>query len=418
MSKFRLNTESKAWIAYDAGNSAFATTVVAAFFPIFYKEFWSTGVDNLTAASYYSWTLTFSNLALLFSAPIIGSITDLSRTTKKLFTFFVLISIVFVALLSVLDLGDWFTALLFFGIANYCFSAGNILYDKMLVQIAPQSQLTRISSLGFAYGYLGGGVLFLINAFMTLSPETFGLADASEAIQWSFVMVSVWWGIFLIPLLIHYKDRGVALYKKSLVKESTIKVFVTLRNISEHKNAFLFLLAFFLYIDGVHTVMALASTFALNLGLASSSVIVGLILVQFVAFPATLIWSRISSRYGDRSVINICIVAYIGIIFYSTTLSSATEFYILAAGVGSVQGGIQACSRSLFGKLVPEEKSGEFFGFFNTFGKAGAFIGPALVAIFITVFDSITIALTPIILLFITGGMIMLKVKEPNETIK
>ena len=418
MSKFRLNTESKAWIAYDAGNSAFATTVVAAFFPIFYKEFWSTGVDNLTAASYYSWTLTFSNLALLFSAPIIGSITDLSRTTKKLFTFFVLISIVFVALLSVLDLGDWFTALLFFGIANYCFSAGNILYDKMLVQIAPQSQLTRISSLGFAYGYLGGGVLFLINAFMTLSPETFGLADASEAIQWSFVMVSAWWGMFLIPLLIHYKDRGVALYKKSLVKESTIKVFVTLRNISEHKNAFLFLLAFFLYIDGVHTVMALASTFALNLGLASSSVIVGLILVQFVAFPATLIWSRISSRYGDRSVINICIVAYIGIIFYSTTLSSATEFYILAAGVGSVQGGIQACSRSLFGKLVPEEKSGEFFGFFNTFGKAGAFIGPALVAIFITVFDSITIALTPIILLFITGGMIMLKVKEPNETIK
>ena len=418
MSKFRLNTESKAWIAYDAGNSAFATTVVAAFFPIFYKEFWSTGVDNLTAASYYSWTLTFSNLALLFSAPIIGSITDLSRTTKKLFTFFVLISIVFVALLSVLDLGDWFTALLFFGIANYCFSAGNILYDKMLVQIAPQSQLTRISSLGFAYGYLGGGVLFLINAFMTLSPETFGLADASEAIQWSFVMVSVWWGMFLIPLLIHYKDRGVALYKKSLVKESTIKVFVTLRNISEHKNAFLFLLAFFLYIDGVHTVMALASTFALNLGLASSSVIVGLILVQFVAFPATLIWSRISSHYGDRSVINICIVAYIGIIFYSTTLSSATEFYILAAGVGSVQGGIQACSRSLFGKLVPEEKSGEFFGFFNTFGKAGAFIGPALVAIFITVFDSITIALTPIILLFITGGMIMLKVKEPNETIK
>ena len=418
MSKFRLNTESKAWIAYDAGNSAFATTVVAAFFPIFYKEFWSTGVDNLTAASYYSWTLTFSNLALLFSAPIIGSITDLSRTTKKLFTFFVLISIVFVALLSVLDLGDWFTALLFFGIANYCFSAGNILYDKMLVQIAPQSQLTRISSLGFAYGYLGGGVLFLINAFMTLSPETFGLADASEAIQWSFVMVSVWWGMFLIPLLIHYKDRGVALYEKSLVKESTIKVFVTLRNISEHKNAFLFLLAFFLYIDGVHTVMALASTFALNLGLASSSVIVGLILVQFLAFPATLIWSRISSRYGDRSVINICIVAYIGIIFYSTTLSSATEFYILAVGVGSVQGGIQACSRSLFGKLVPEEKSGEFFGFFNTFGKAGAFIGPALVAIFITVFDSITIALTPIILLFITGGMIMLKVKEPNETIK
>ena len=416
MNKFKLNKESKAWIAYDAGNSAFATTIVAAFFPIFYKEFWSAGVDNLVAASYYSWTLTISNLALLFSAPIIGSITDLSRTTKRLFASFTLISIIFVALLFILELGAWFQALIFFGIANYCFSAGNILYDKMLVQIAPQSQLTRISSLGFAYGYLGGGFLFLINAVMTLSPESFGLSDASEAIRWSFIMVSIWWSLFLIPLLLYFKDRGNALYQESLITESTVKVFTTLKNISKHKNAFLFLLAFFLYIDGVHTVMALASTFALNLGLESSAVIVGLILVQFVAFPATLVWSRIAASRGDRFVINICIFVYIAIVVYSTTLSSATEFYILAAGVGSVQGGIQACSRSLFGKLVPEDKSGEFFGFFNTFGKAGAFIGPALVAIFISVFESITIALTPILLLFVLGFFIMLKVKEPNET--
>ena len=418
MTKFKLNTESKAWIAYDAGNSAFATTIVAAFFPIFYKEFWSSGVDSLTAASYYSWTLTISNLALLFTAPIIGSITDLSRTTKRLFASFTLVSIFFVGLLYTLDLGAWFQALIFFGIANYCFSAGNILYDKMLVQIAPQSQLTRISSLGFAFGYLGGGMLFLVNAVMTLYPESFGLADASEAIRWSFIMVSIWWSLFLIPLVIHFKDRGFVLYEKSLIKESSAKVFITLKNISQHKNAFLFLLAFFLYIDGVHTVMALASTFALNLGLDTSSVIIGLILVQFVAFPATLLWSRISEKYGDRSVINICILAYIAIVVYSTTLSSALEFYMLAIGVGSVQGGIQSCSRSLFGKLVPEEKAGEFFGFFNTFGKAGAFIGPALVAIFITFFGNITIALTPVIFLFVAGGLVMLKVKEPNEITK
>ena len=416
MAKFKLNAESKAWIAYDAGNSAFATTIVAAFFPIFYKEFWSSGVDSLVSASYYSWTLTISNLALLFTAPIIGSITDLSRTTKRLFTGFTLISIICVALLFTLELGAWFQALIFFGIANYCFSAGNVLYDKMLVQIAPQSQLTRISSLGFAFGYLGGGVLFLVNAIMTLYPESFGLSGASEAIRWSFIMVSIWWGFFLIPLVLHYKDRGSALYQKSLINESSKQVFITLKNISEHKNAFLFLLAFFLYIDGVHTVMALASTFALDLGLESSAVIIGLILVQFIAFPSTLIWSRLAAKYGDRWVINICIFVYIAIIIYSTTLSSAIEFYILAAGVGSVQGGIQACSRSLFGKLVPKEKTGEFFGFFNTFGKAGAFIGPALVAIFITLFDSITIAFIPIIILFITGGIIMLKIKEPNET--
>ena len=416
MAKFKLNAESKAWIAYDAGNSAFATTIVAAFFPIFYKEFWSSGVDSLVSTSYYSLTLTISNLALLFTAPIIGSISDLSRTTKRLFTGFTLISIICVALLFTLELGAWFQALIFFGIANYCFSAGNVLYDKMLVQIAPQSQLTRISSLGFAFGYLGGGMLFLINAIMTLYPQAFGLSGASEAIRWSFIMVSVWWGFFLIPLVLYYKDRGRALYRKSLINESSKQVFITLKNISKHKNAFLFLLAFFLYIDGVHTVMALASTFALDLGLESSAVIIGLILVQFIAFPSTLIWSRLAVKYGDRWVINICIFVYIAIIIYSTTLSSAIEFYILAAGVGSVQGGIQACSRSLFGKLVPKEKTGEFFGFFNTFGKAGAFIGPALVAIFITLFDSITIAFIPIIILFITGGIIMLKIKEPNET--
>ena len=226
MAKFKLNAESKAWIAYDAGNSAFATTIVAAFFPIFYKEFWSSGVDSLVSASYYSWTLTISNLALLFTAPIIGSITDLSRTTKRLFTGFTLISIICVALLFTLELGAWFQALIFFGIANYCFSAGNILYDKMLVQIAPQSQLTRISSLGFAFGYLGGGVLFLVNAIMTLYPESFGLSGASEAIRWSFIMVSIWWGFFLIPLVLHYKDRGSALYQKSLINESSKQVFI------------------------------------------------------------------------------------------------------------------------------------------------------------------------------------------------
>ena len=260
MTKSKLNTESKAWIAYDAGNSAFATTIVAAFFPIFYTEFWSSGVDGTVATSYYTFTITISNLVLLFSAPIIGSITDLSRTTKRLFTSFTMISIFFVALLFTLELGDWFQALIFFGIANYCFSAGNILYDKMLVQIAPQSQLTRISSLGFAFGYLGGGMLFLVNAIMTLYPTSFGLADASEAIRWSFIMVSIWWSLFLIPIAIHFKDRGIALFEKSLIKESTFKVFVTLRNISEHKNAIHFILAILLNIDGVHTEIYLATT--------------------------------------------------------------------------------------------------------------------------------------------------------------
>jgi UMF1 family MFS transporter len=352
----------------------------------------------------------------LFTAPLIGAITDISKSTKKLFVSMVIISIICVALLYTLQAGSWLYALIFFGIANYFFSASNVLYDKILVQIASPDLFSKVSGYGYAWGYFGGGFLFLINAIMSLYPEMFGLASQADAIKWSFITVSIWWSIFLIPLAITYKERTTNTVETNLLTTSFKNIFRTLKSISQYRNAFIFLIAFFLFIDGVHTVMALASTFALDLGLERSAVIIGLILVQFIAFPSTLIWSRLAAKYGDRWVINICIFVYIAIIIYSTTLSSAIEFYILAAGVGSVQGGIQACSRSLFGKLVPKDKTGEFFGFFNTFGKAGAFIGPALVYFFIKLFENITIALIPIIILFIAGGIIMLKVKEPYET--
>ena len=415
MSNSKLSKEVKAWISYDMGNSAFATTVVAAFFPIFYNQYWASNIDSILSAEYLSWTLVISNVALLFTAPLIGAITDISKTTKSLFISMVMISIIRVALLFFVEAGSWIYALVFFGIANYFFSASNVLYDKILVQITSPDLFSKISGYGYAWGYFGGGLLFLINALMSLNPELFGLSSQAEAIRWSFITVSVWWTIFLLPISITLKDKTISSSKK-ILSSSINSIFTTLKSISKYRNVFIFLIAFFLFIDGVHTVMALASTFALNLGLDTSSIIIALILVQFVAFPSTLMWSYVAQKRGDKLVINISIVIYIGIILYSFSLSNSTEFYILAALVGFVQGGIQGSSRSLFAKLIPAEKAGEFFGIFNTFGKAGAFMGPALVGIFLAIFKNTIVMLLPILILFILG-LIVLYFVDTNEVV-
>ena len=379
-------------------------------------RYWASNIDSVVSAQYLSWTLVISNVTLLFTAPLIGAITDISKTTKKLFISMVLISIICVALLYTLEAGSWLYALVFFGIANYFFSASNVLYDKILVQIASPDLFSKISGYGFAWGYFGGGLLFLVNALMSLYPQLFGLESQAEAIKWSFVTVSVWWSIFLIPLAITYKDKTTKVVKNNLFLSSFKNIFTTLKSISKYRNAFIFLLAFFLFIDGVHTVMALASTFALNLGLDSSSVIIALLLVQFIAFPSTLMWSYVGEKYSDKFVINFSIFIYIAIIIFTFFLTNATQFYVLAALVGFVQGGIQGSSRGLFAKLIPAEKAGEFFGIFNTFGKAGAFIGPALVGIFLVAFNNVRISLLPILILFILGLLVLYFV-ETDEVI-
>ena len=415
MSKTKLSREIKAWISYDLGNSAFATTVLAAFFPIFYNQYWSSNIDSTLSAQYLSWTLVISNLTLLFTAPLIGAITDISKSTKKLFISMVMISIIGTGLLYTLEAGLWLYALIFFGIANYFFSASNVIYDKILVQIASPGLFSKISGYGYAWGYFGGGFLFLINACMSLYPELFGLSSQAEAIRWSFITVSIWWFIFLIPLAVTYKEPSAKVVENQVIRNSFKNLINTFISISQYRNAFIFLIAFFLFIDGVHTVVALAATFALNLGLDSSSVIIALLMVQFIAFPSTLMWAYVGEKYSDKFVINFSILIYILIIIYTLFLSNAMEFYILAAMVGFVQGGIQGSSRGLFAKLIPHDKAGEFFGLFITFGKAGAFMGPALVGLFLALFENVRISLLPILVLFVLGLIVLYFVKT-DET--
>jgi UMF1 family MFS transporter len=245
---------------------------------------------------------------------------------------------------------------------------------------------------------------------MTLQPEIFGLADSTEAVKWSFISVGIWWALFLIPIIKNVSVPVIETQSNVLVK-SIRKNIATLSKIKAEKNVFIFLIAFFLYIDGVHTVMAMASDFALNLNLESSSIIIGLILVQFVAFPSTIAWSYIAEKKGEKNVLYVNILGYLALVSYSVSLSNATEFYVMACMVGSIQGGIQAVSRSLFAKIIPIKSAGEFFGFYNMFGRAGAFLGPLLVAIFVSTFDSASYGLIPIAVLFILGGLLLIRVK-------
>ena len=402
----------KSWIAYDAGNSAFATTVVAAFFPIFYLEFWASNLPKIEASIYLNWTLVICNVSILLSGPVIGAITDINQSTKKSLTIFTITSVFFVGLLYFLSVGSWIYALVFFGIANYCFCVAQIPYDKILTKISIPEKFSIISNQGYAWGYAGGGLLFIVNALMSIYPTSFGLASQSDAIRVSFLMVSVWWLLFLIPLLLNFQETRDHHKSKGIVLSSLKNIVTTLKSVYQYKNAFIFLIAFFLFIDGAHTVIYLASTFALNLGLETSSIIQALILVQLVAFPATLIWGYVANRFGDKLVLYITISSYIFIIIYSTTLSSALEFYLLAAWVGCVQGGIQGSSRGYFGKLIPKEKAGEFFGLYNVMGRAGAILGPLLVGSLLTLYGNVRIALLPIAILFIIGGLLLTRVKN------
>ena len=402
----------KSWIAYDAGNSAFATTVVAAFFPIFYLEFWASTMPKVEASIYLNWTLVICNSLILLSGPVIGAYTDINRSTKSALNMFTIVGALFVGSLFFIDVGSWLYALIFFGIANYCFCVAQIPYDKILTKITTPNNFSIISNPGYAWGYFGGGALFLLNALMSIYPSSFGLASQAEAIRVSFLMVSIWWLLFLIPLFLNFKENKTEKHSMSVFSSSFKNIFKTLKSVYQYKNAFLFLIAFFLFIDGAHTVIYLASTFALNLGLETSSIIQALILVQFVAFPATLLWGYVANKYGDKLVLYITITSYICIIIYSTTLSSALEFYLLAAWVGFVQGGIQGSSRGMFGKLIPKEKAGEFFGLYNVMGRAGAILGPLMVGTLLTLYGNVRIALLPIAVLFIIGGLLLTRVKN------
>lgn len=400
------------WAFYDWANSAFATTVIAGFFPLFFKQYWSEGTEATVSTFWLGLGNSSASLIILLMAPVLGALADSGGIHKRLLAGFALLGIVCTAGFFLVAQGAWHWAILLYVVAIIGFSGANVFYDAMLPSLTGAADFHRLSALGYSLGYLGGGVLFLVNVGMTLKPELFGLADAAQAVRVSFLSVALWWFVFMLPLLLGVPQQQATAKNPSGIKKEFRKLLDTLREIRTHRNLWTFLLAYWLYIDGVATIIRMAVDYGIAIGLPSNSLIVALLLVQFIGFPATLVFGRIGQRYGAKTGLWIGLWTYVIATACAALMTTSMHFYALAVALGLVQGGVQSLSRSLFGQLIPASKSGEYFGFLNMLGKAAAVLGPLLVGVAAAATGNSRIGLLSILLLFLAGMWFLRKVDD------
>ena len=406
------NKEIISWSLYDWANSTFSTTVMAGFFPIFFKQYWSTAADVTLSTWYLGLANSIASILVASLAPFLGAIADKASVKKKLLIFFAFIGVISTGSLSMVSQGHWRVAIIFYIAASVGFMSANIFYDSLLPSVAPKEKRDFVSSLGFALGYIGGAILFLINVTMYLNPEFYGIADASTAIKISFLTVAVWWAVFSIPILIFVKEPlvqiDIGVFQS--IKLGWSQLISTLKSIRELRIVATFLVAYWLYIDGVDTMIRMAVDYGTSLGFSSSSLITALLMVQFIAFPATLIYSWLAGKIGIKNGIMVGIIGYALISILGSMVSEEWHFYALAVLIACFQGGIQALSRSLYSRITPESRSAEFFGFYNMFGKFAAIIGPPLMGYIGLITGNPRYGILSIIILFILGGYFLAKV--------
>lgn len=406
------------WAMYDWANSAFATTVMAGFFPLFFKQYWSQNTEATTSTFYLGLGNSVASLLIVLLAPLLGAIADSGGLRRRMLAAFACAGILATVGFFFVDAGMWPLAIVLYVIGILGFSGANVFYDALLMLVAPHGLRHRLSALGYALGYLGGGVLFLLNVIMTLKPSLFGLADVSQAVRWSFVSVGIWWAVFSIPILLYVEEPEVEKSRQSInIKGAFSAVFTTAKNIRQFRNVALFLAAYWLYIDGVATIIRMAVDYGLSIGIPSNSLITALLIVQFIGFPATLFFGRLADKIGARKGLWIGLWIYVLATTYAVFMTSSFEFYLLAVVLGLVQGGVQSLSRSLFSHLVPVEKSGEFFGFLNMMGKAAAVVGPVLVGIVAYLTKDPRLGILSILILFFAGMLVLRLVEEPSHSI-
>ena len=382
-----MNKEKKAvwgWAMYDWANSAFATTVMAGFFPIFFKQYWSYGVDVNVSTAQLGFGNSIASLLVALMAPVLGAIADKGSARKKFLIFFAYLGVLMTACLFLVGKGEWAWAIFVYAMGIIGFSGANVFYDSLLPTVAGKDNVDYISGLGFAMGYLGGGLLFLINVLMTLMPEKFGLADSGEAVRYSFISVAIWWGLFTIFTILwvpEEKTAGASREGRNFIADGFRQIIGTFKKVRHLKTIFLFLLAYWFYIDGVDTIIRMAVDYGMSIGFASNDLIIALLVVQFVGFPSALVFGKLGQKWGVRKAIYLAIGIYMFIVVWGTMMTVKQEFYILAIMIGLVQGGIQALSRSYYSRLIPREQSAEYYGFYNMLGKFAAIVGPALMGV-------------------------------------
>lgn len=415
----RMSKQEKSWVFYDWANSAYSILITTAIFPLYFKAAAkNAGLVASTSTAYWGYANSIATLLISICAPILGSIADFRGFKKRFFTFFFLLGIIFTMLLAVVPSNQWLILLICYMFTVIGFGGTNIFYDAFLVDVTTEERMNRISSRGFAMGYIGSTIPFIISiAIIILSQQNVIPLSVTLASQAAFAITALWWGLFTIPLLknvnqVYYKERV-----PNPISSSFRQLFLTFKKIKLYRPLFLFLFAYFFYIDGVNTIITMSTSYGSDLGISSNNLLIILFATQVVAAPFAILYGKLADKFKGKTMLLVGVIIYIIICIYAYFLKTTLDFWILAMLVASSQGGIQALSRSYFAKLVPKENANEFFGFYSIFYKFAAILGPFLVGVTTQLTGNTNSGVFSLIVLFIIGGLLLLRVPETNDII-
>ncbi len=400
------------WALYDWANSVFVTVVVAGFFPVIFKSYWA---SNLTTSENTFWLgvgNALASLVVVIIAPFLGTLADEYKLRKPLLLSFMIMGVTTTAMLSAGGQGSWQFALSMYVIAVIGFMTANVFYDALLVPVSRHASVDKVSGLGYGLGYLGGGLSLFLCVYLSREPQLLGYEQAVDAVLMSFMLVAGWWLLFSLPLALWTRDEYFEPRHKreTAVLKHTIAAF---KRVFSQRQTRLFLIAYWIYIDGVDTIIRMAVDYGMAIGFESSDLIIALLITQFVGFPAAIIYGYIGHHFGVKSSLLAGIGIYGIITLLGYNMTSTTEFYMLAVLIGLVQGGVQAMSRSFFARLIPHGHAAEYFGIYNMLGKSAAIIGPLLMGGVALLTDNHRYAILSILVLFIVGALILNRVKDP-----
>ena len=405
-----------AWALYDWGNSAFALSVLAVLFPLFLGDYWSVGAEGATVTARLALATFSASIAVSLLAPILGAIADSGGYRKRFLLVLAVLGAVTTASLSLIDQGGWVWALGLFVLASVGYYSANVFYDSLILDVSNPKYYSLVSSFGFSLGYFGGASLLTLHAWMYYSPETFGFSDSVQVVKFAFVTVGIWWIVFLMPLMFIVREgKAASAGRSGTIRAAYQALVITFREIQKYRNALIFLIAYWLYIDGVDTIVRMAVDYGRQIGFDTNDLIIALLITNVIGFPATLIYGRVAERVGAKTGILFAIAVYTVTTALAYFMSSMMHFYMLAIVIGLVQGGVQALSRSMYSRMIPQEKSAEFFGFYNMMGKFAAVIGPIMVGWVSVLSGSPRLAILSVIILFIAGATLLLRVPEPTD---
>ncbi|MBC2004583.1 MFS transporter [Listeria booriae] len=407
----KLTKQEKSWVLQDWGNSVYSIMITTAILPIYFKSIASNaGIADNVSTAYWGYANSIGTLLISLIAPILGTIADYQFFKKRLFSLFTWIGVAFTVAFVFVPGDQWLLLLGFYVLSLIGFAGANIFYDSFLVDVTTNERMDKISSYGYAFGYLGSCIPFI--AFIVCQATGILPVSQTTLLNGAFLLTAIWWVVFTIPLWRNVQQVYYIPHDKKPVRNSFLRLGKTLKNIKQYRNIVLFLVAYFFYIDGVDTIFRMASSYGIDLGISDTTLIIVLLVTQLVAFPFTIIYGQLAKRFGGKSLILLAISIYIIICIYAIFMKTVTDFWILAMLVGTSQGGIQALSRSYFGKIIPKTRSNEFYGFYNIFGKFSAIMGPALMGIIAQLTGHTQYGVASLVVLFMIGGVLFLFVKE------